>query len=165
WPGTFVGDAVLKGCILQLREALKDGAASPRYIETVHRRGYRFIGGAGEAAENDGCGFVPVWDGGSCTVQHAPGEIQVGVLGRDAELTKLLEWLEHVSRGERETVFVTGEAGIGKTTLVEAFLEQARQVAGALVVRGQCLEHFGSGEAYLPVLDGFSRLCRSAEGV
>src|SRR6185437_7433567 len=94
-----------------------------------------------------------------------PGEIQVGVLGRDAELTKLLEWLEHVSRGERETVFVTGEAGIGKTTLVEAFLEQARQVAGALVVRGQCLEHFGSGEAYLPVLDGFSRLCRSAEGV
>jgi DNA-binding winged helix-turn-helix (wHTH) protein/tetratricopeptide (TPR) repeat protein len=171
WPGTFVGDAVLKGCILQLREALKDSAASPRYIETVHRRGYRFIGGAGEAAEDDSCGAsarresIPVQDGSSCTVEHAPGEIQVGVLGRDAELTKLLEWLEHVSRGERETVFVTGEAGIGKTTLVEAFLEQARQVAGALVVRGQCLEHFGSGEAYLPVLDGFSRLCRSAEGV
>src|SRR5437016_4477149 len=30
--------------------------------------------------------------------------------------------------------------------------------------RGQCLEHYGAGEAYLPVLDGFSRLCRSRDG-
>src|SRR6476646_6159540 len=44
WPGTFVGDAVLKGAIVQLREALHDNAGSPRYIETAHRRGYRFIG-------------------------------------------------------------------------------------------------------------------------
>lgn len=169
WPGTFVGDAVLKGCILQLREALEDSAASPRYIETVHRRGYRFIGGDAEGAENDTerkaqRGSMPVRDRASRTIQHAPGEIQVGVLGRDAELAKLLGWLERVGAGERQTIFVTGEAGIGKTTLVEAFLEQARQTPGTLVVRGQCLEHFGSGEAYLPVLDGFSRLCRSAEG-
>lgn len=168
WPGTFVGDAVLKGCVLQLREALEDSAASPRYIETVHRRGYRFIGGPDEA-DNDSestaqHGTIPVQEEGACTVKHAPGEIQVGVLGRDAELAKLLGWLERVGAGERETVFITGEAGIGKTTLVEAFLEQARQLPGTLVVRGQCLEHFGSGEAYLPVLDGFSRLCRSAEG-
>src|SRR6185437_13569270 len=44
WPGTFVGDAVLKDNIRQLREALKDDAASPTYIETSHRRGYRFVG-------------------------------------------------------------------------------------------------------------------------
>src|SRR5437762_9763412 len=44
WPGTFVGDAVLKDNIRQLREALDDNAASPTYIETAHRRGYRFIG-------------------------------------------------------------------------------------------------------------------------
>src|SRR5262245_33788772 len=43
WPGTFVADAVLKTCIKQLREALSDDAESPRYIETSHRRGYRFI--------------------------------------------------------------------------------------------------------------------------
>src|SRR4026209_1532343 len=43
WPGTFVGDAVLKDSIRQLREALSDDADSPRYIETSHRRGYRFI--------------------------------------------------------------------------------------------------------------------------
>src|SRR5690349_11959386 len=49
WPGTFVGDAVLKDSIRQLREALEDDAASPTYIETAHRRGYRFIGKISEA--------------------------------------------------------------------------------------------------------------------
>jgi eukaryotic-like serine/threonine-protein kinase len=43
WPGTFVSDAVLKESIRQLREALGDGAESPTYIETAHRRGYRFV--------------------------------------------------------------------------------------------------------------------------
>src|SRR5215472_5858832 len=50
WPGTFVGDAVLKDNIRQLREALDDDAGSPAYIETVHRRGYRFIGKTSEPA-------------------------------------------------------------------------------------------------------------------
>src|SRR5947209_2053777 len=49
WPGTFVGDAVLKDNIRQLREALNDDAASPAYIETSHRRGYRFIAIGSEA--------------------------------------------------------------------------------------------------------------------
>lgn len=44
WPGTFVGDAVLKVAIRQIREALGDDPQSPRFIETAHRRGYRFIG-------------------------------------------------------------------------------------------------------------------------
>ena len=44
WPGTFVTDAVLKDSIRQLRDALGDDAESPRFIETAHRRGYRFIG-------------------------------------------------------------------------------------------------------------------------
>jgi DNA-binding winged helix-turn-helix (wHTH) protein len=48
WPGTFVGDAVLKDNIRQLREALEDDASSPTYIETAHRRGYRFIGKVSE---------------------------------------------------------------------------------------------------------------------
>jgi predicted ATPase len=71
-------------------------------------------------------------------------------------------WRDLEIKGKPQTVFITGEAGIGKTTLVQAFLKQAEQVAGTIFVRGQCLEHFGSGEAYLPVLDGFSRLCRAS---
>src|SRR5438874_4687648 len=73
-------------------------------------------------------------------------------------------WMNLALAGQRQVVFVTGEPGIGKTTLVEAFVEQAHNSGGIRVVRGQCLEHYGAGEPYLPVLDGFSRLCRSPGG-
>lgn len=43
WPDVFVGDAVLKGTIRELRKALGDDSHEPRFIETAHRRGYRFI--------------------------------------------------------------------------------------------------------------------------
>src|ERR1051325_4668838 len=48
WPETFVGEAVLKVAIRQIREALGDDSRSPRFIETAHRRGYRFIGQVAE---------------------------------------------------------------------------------------------------------------------
>jgi TolB-like protein len=44
WPEVNVGDAALVTCIQELRRALKDDARRPRYIETLHRRGYRFVG-------------------------------------------------------------------------------------------------------------------------
>src|SRR5262245_4064830 len=43
WPGVFVGDAVLKGTVRELRKALADDSHEPRFIETAHRRGYRFV--------------------------------------------------------------------------------------------------------------------------
>jgi predicted ATPase len=69
-------------------------------------------------------------------------------------------WLEKMRGGERQIVFVTGEAGIGKTSLIDTFL---RSVASDPTVRmsgGQCLEQYGTGEAYLPVLEAIGRLCR-----
>ena len=165
WPGTFVGDAVLKDNIRQLREALDDDAGSPTYIETAHRRGYRFIARISEP--------VP---GGKDTEAmpasaHKPKSptvistaMEIGVLGRAAELAKMRKWLDRALAADRQVLFVSGEAGIGKTTLVQAFLEQADKLPGIRIVRGQCLEHYGAGEAYLPLLDGFSRLCRSHGG-
>ncbi len=43
WPGVFVGDAVLKVCVREIRVALGDDHQHPTFIETVHKRGYRFI--------------------------------------------------------------------------------------------------------------------------
>src|SRR5678816_2722343 len=42
WPDTHVTDGVLKVCIAEIRKALSDSVREPRFIETVHRRGYRF---------------------------------------------------------------------------------------------------------------------------
>ncbi|HEV7877187.1 winged helix-turn-helix domain-containing protein [Bradyrhizobium sp.] len=50
WPEVTVGDAALVTCIQELRKALGDDARRPRYIETLHRRGYRFIGKLAAAA-------------------------------------------------------------------------------------------------------------------
>lgn len=43
WPDTCVTPSVLTGCIRELRRALGDDARAARFVETAHRRGYRFI--------------------------------------------------------------------------------------------------------------------------
>jgi len=43
WNGTIVSDDALVSCIQELRRALSDDAKQPQFIETRHRRGYRFI--------------------------------------------------------------------------------------------------------------------------
>jgi predicted ATPase len=57
-------------------------------------------------------------------------------------------------------LFVTGEGGIGKTTLVDRFLATVQRAASPWVARGQCLEQYGGGEAYLPVLEAVGCLAR-----
>ena len=43
WPDSFVEESNLTYCIVQLRKTLGDEARHPRYIETIPKRGYRFI--------------------------------------------------------------------------------------------------------------------------
>ena len=50
WGHQHVSESVLKTTISQVRAALADDAASPRYIETASRLGYRFIGVAQTAS-------------------------------------------------------------------------------------------------------------------
>jgi DNA-binding winged helix-turn-helix (wHTH) protein len=53
WRDVVVGDAALTACIQELRGALDDNARRPRFIETRHRGGYRFV--ARMVAEVAGC--------------------------------------------------------------------------------------------------------------
>ena len=55
-----------------------------------------------------------------------------------------------------------GEAGIGKTALVDAFVG-ALTGSAVRVARGQCIEQFGAGEPYLPVLEALGRLARDPD--
>src|SRR3954454_9276911 len=71
WPDTTVGEAALVTCIQELRSALKDDARQPRYIETLHRRGYRFIGKPAPAEKdqaNGRAGALPLPDRPSIAV-------------------------------------------------------------------------------------------------
>src|SRR5262249_22934547 len=156
WPDTVVGEASLTVCIREIRRVLGDQPKVPRFIETRHRRGYRFIAPVTEIDQPAAEGRPPVQAGGETAAGPAPP----GPVGREAELLRLQGWLDKARRGERQVVFVTGEAGIGKTTLVEAFHQRLRARPEVWVARGQCFEQHGPGEAYLPVLEALSGLCR-----
>jgi predicted ATPase len=75
-------------------------------------------------------------------------------------LIHLRQCLAKTERGERQVVFITGEPGIGKTSLIDAFLRQLPSHHDLWVMQGQCVEHYGAGEAYLPVLEALGRLGR-----
>jgi predicted ATPase len=80
------------------------------------------------------------------------------VVGRAEELARLQSWYSHVLEGQRRIIFVTGEAGIGKTAVVQTFLDSVQQEGTARVGRGQCVEQYGGGEPYMPVPEALSRL-------
>jgi predicted ATPase/DNA-binding winged helix-turn-helix (wHTH) protein len=151
WGETVVSEAALTSCIRDLRRALADSSQAPRYIETAHRRGFRFIG--------------PLAPPKAAALAAPPDVPRPATLvGRDAELERLRALFAAAASGRRKLVFVTGEAGIGKTTLVEAFLSQLGAGEALRIGRGQCVEHYGAGEAYLPLLEALARMAREPRG-
>jgi DNA-binding SARP family transcriptional activator/pimeloyl-ACP methyl ester carboxylesterase/predicted ATPase len=93
----------------------------------------------------------------------SPPGAQPQPVGRQLELARLDACLARTLAGTRQLVFVTGEAGIGKTTLVEQFLGRAAGGERLRVALGRCIEHHGQGEAYLPILDALGGLCRAPD--
>jgi predicted ATPase len=86
------------------------------------------------------------------------------VVGRGGELERLEQAFDQARRGMRAVVFASGPPGIGKTTLVDTFLERVRSAVDTHIARGQSVEQYGAGEAYLPVLEAWARLARDAGG-
>src|SRR5262249_35692261 len=99
---------------------------------------------------------------------HAPAtQIQSPaskMVGRATELARLNDWFEQTRSGTRRVIFVSGEPGIGKTTLTRAFADSLVSNPAVRVGRGQCVDQYGAGEPYLPILEALTRLCREAGG-
>ena len=160
WTDTVVSPGVLKVCIRRIRRILQDGADAPRFIETRHRQGYRFLAKvvSSQAEEKPKASVAPGTQFSAVSPPHSL------LVGREAEFEQLQGKLEKALHGERQIVFVTGEPGIGKTTLIRAFLRQVATRKVAAIGRGQCVETYGAGEAYLPILEALGRLCQAPEG-
>jgi DNA-binding winged helix-turn-helix (wHTH) protein len=155
WPEMAVSDAILKVSVRELRKALGDSARAPQFIETVHRRGYRFIAPVITADTTGKPDRVS---------SPQPTAMRLGIVERDVELDVLHQCFTTALQGTRQIVLLSGEAGIGKTSLVEVFIEQLPSQPTLWVGYGQCLEHYGAGEAYLPLLEVVGHLGRSTEG-
>jgi DNA-binding winged helix-turn-helix (wHTH) protein/predicted ATPase len=163
WPDTAVSEWVLTTCMRALRRALGDDARQPQYIATVHRHGYRFVAAVTVPA-------LPAVAPAEHALLVTPAlplppsaALSPLLVGRTAELDTLRQALAQALRGQRQVVLVSGEAGLGKTTVVDAFLATLASEVPLWVAWGQCLPHYGAGEAYLPVLDALGRLGRAPE--
>ena len=144
WRGAVVSDSAVRSHLHELRQVLGDGV-----IETVIGRGYRFVAELGEGGE------VPA------APEPAPGDPLV--VGRDAELEVLRDAFAQARGGRRQLCFISGEPGIGKSTLVRTFL--ARLDPNAIIVaRGSCFEQHGTPEPYLAIIEALATLARSPRG-
>jgi DNA-binding winged helix-turn-helix (wHTH) protein/tetratricopeptide (TPR) repeat protein len=145
WSDTYVQPEVIKSHIRDLRKVLGDDPKNPRFIETVPRRGYRFIATVADEVRRKNLAIAP------------PAS---SLVGRDRELDRLRASVQRALRGERQLVFVTGELGIGKTALVDAFQLQVAAGKSVQIGRGQCVEGYAGQEPYYPVLEALAQLCR-----
>ena len=151
WPDTVVSESVLRGYIRTLRDVLGDAAERPQFIETAARRGYRFIGPIAPipppplslesrvqslVSETQSASSHPVQ-----TLDPRRTTLDRPLVGREGELALLRRALEKALHGERQVVFVTGESGIGKTTVVGAFIRHVNTSGGVWLGQGQCVEH------------------------
>jgi DNA-binding winged helix-turn-helix (wHTH) protein/predicted ATPase len=154
WGGMAVSDDALTSCIQELRGALGDDARRPRYVETRHRRGYRLMVAATAEGAAAATGVMPP------LLPPEPSRL----VGRSTELMELSTRFGQALSGQRQIVFVTGEPGIGKSSLADAFLQQLRTGQQVRIAHGQCLDHHGVGEPYLPLIEALVRLAGAPDG-
>jgi predicted ATPase len=121
WSDVVVGDASLSRAIVEARRAIGDD--KQEMIVTVRGHGFRFAAQVGEVAAEP----------------RAEPAIAPSFVGRDAHVAALTARLEHAFGGRESIVWVTGDAGIGKTRLAEEFATIARG-RGARVYVTRCHE-------------------------
>ena len=150
WPDTFVQPEVLKYQIADIRGVLGDSAKTPIFIETLPRRGYRFIAAVREAES---------------TPPAPAGLAATRFVGRKRELALLAQSFNRALQGDRQLIFVTGEPGIGKTALVEEFVKESSTAYPSLrIARGHTVEGAAGSEPFYPVLVAVGQLCRGLDG-
>ena len=140
WPGVAVTPQTVANVIRELRLALVDSAGAPRWIATVRGRGYVFRP-------------TPALD--DATEATVPA-----VIARTHEREELAARWARAMRGEPQVVLVTGEPGIGKTTLADDFANGAARTAQSALWlgRGAAMEQHGQPESYLPILAALTHM-------
>jgi DNA-binding winged helix-turn-helix (wHTH) protein len=99
WPEVYVSEDVLVGCVHELRQVFGDTRSTARFVETVYRRGYRWIAKIVDAGGGE------QWRLSTAAGPRQPMPIFVG---READIAQLRSWLAHAASGVRQVVFVTG---------------------------------------------------------
>ena len=144
WPREFVQPEILKTYVKTIRRLLEDDAHAPHFIETRARCGYTFIGQLPDRCERS---------------SPAPSRL----IGRDDALAALQGALRAAEGGQRRVMFVVGEAGIGKTRLIDELLARAAP-SDASVLRVDCAQAQYSAHGFSAVRELSHQLARRHGG-
>ncbi len=147
WPGVVVQPEVIKSQILAIRNALGADAHDGHFIQTVRKRGYKFVG--------------DVADGRRAAVAIATKVVDFPYVGREVPMAELQYAFSLAERAGRQIAFIVGEPGIGKTALVEHFLGALQ--SDALLAIGRCVEGYGGTEPHFPVLEALGQIARAGD--
>ena len=86
------------------------------------------------------------------TIDAVPRWDDAPMVGRAAELAHLLALVERATAGRTSTVLLAGDAGVGKTRLLDEFTVRAAE-RGVRVLTGHCVDLGDVGLPYLPFVD------------
>lgn len=171
WPEMAVSDVVVRLAIRELRQALGDTARTSRFIATIHGRGYRFLVPVTQTqplpaapAVHAAASPLPASLEPLPLPERRAQQASKPLVGRDGVLQHLGKAMARARQGTRQLCLLLGEPGIGKTAVVEAFAHQMSADPSVCMAYGQCIEHYGQGEAYMPVLEALNQLCRGPHG-
>jgi len=170
WPdNTFVDfENSLNAAVRRLRAALDDSPEKPRFVETLARRGYRFIAAVHPAAPAQAKPVVQSIAGlplanlsTSPTAQRTSFALRPlpSFVGREPEWSELCGALAAAASGRGRFCLISGEPGIGKTRLCLELVVEA-QARGVVVLIGHCSEQ--ESVPYLPFVEILERLVDSA---
>lgn len=146
WPETYVQPQILRTYMLDLRKVLEDDARNPRFIQSLPKRGYCFIAAVTEAHA------ATISAPETVSIANSPSS---ALVGRERELATLHAARRTAEGGTRQVLFITGEGGIGKTALVDAFRAQTEPTLNGIVAHGQCIPGLGGKQEYYPLADAF----------
>jgi DNA-binding winged helix-turn-helix (wHTH) protein len=166
WPHDATGilDDNLNSAVRKLRIALDDDARQPEFIETVPRRGYRFVARLHEPSASSAPGDEPVPQPHHGIHEGLRArELARIFVGREQEIAELGGTLDDCAGAHRSwLVMLAGDAGIGKTRLAEHLADEAA-ARGMTVLWGRSLEEHIGDPPYWPWVQVLRALIRASD--
>jgi predicted ATPase len=151
WPDSFVEEGNLNRNVSTLRKILDEKPCDHRYIETIPKMGYRFIAPVRRIDYQPPTGISR--KAVNVEVRH--------IVGRENELQKLHRAYDLAKQGHGGLICVSGDAGLGKTALVDLFVDDLVQDGQAFhLARGRCSESLTESEPYMPWIETLGTLAR-----
>ena len=161
WPGVAVEEGSLTRGISSLRRVLGSTADGGDYIQTVAKRGYRFIANVRETTDDELEG--PRWAGRIPLPPSLVATAAVEFVGRDAELAQMRDVWERATSGRHQLLLVAGEPGIGKTRLALEFARRRAPEGSTVLVGYSDEESLVPYQPFVESLTWYVRHCPEAD--